>query len=187
MKVAIVGFGEVGRAYAGSAAAAGYEVVVIDPYPAVAAVALADRLGFTVNQSPEGCVGGVDQAWICVAGDLVKKVCLSLIGELPESAVVVDMTTASAEDKRTCAAIVCAHATPNGFFSTRAITISSRRWAAAWRRRSRCRSCPVDSGNLRRSGGRSPTRRRRRDRDRGIAPLCRAEESWRPRRPDSAA
>jgi 3-hydroxyisobutyrate dehydrogenase len=109
VKVAIVGFGEVGRAYAGAAAAAGHDVVLIDPYPAAAAVALADRLGITVNPSPEGCVGDVHQVWICVAGDLVNKVCSSLIEELPGSAVIVDMTTASAEDKRACAAIVCAH------------------------------------------------------------------------------
>ena len=107
MKVAIVGCGEVGRAYAAAAAGGGHEIVLIDPYPADAALALADQLGVTVSPSPEGCVADVDQAWICVAGDLVKRICSSLIGELPESAIVADLTTASAEDKRACGDMLC--------------------------------------------------------------------------------
>src|SRR5262245_27452469 len=109
MRIAMVGCGEVGRAYATAAAGGGHEIVLIDPYPAAAALALADQLGVAVNPSPEGCVGDVDQVWICVAGDLVKRVCSSLIGELPDSAIVVDLTTASAEDKRACADTMCEH------------------------------------------------------------------------------
>ena len=109
MKVAIVGVGEVGRAYAAAAAATGYQVVLIDPCPATAALALGDQLGVTINPSPQGCVGDVDRLWICVAGDLVKTVCLSLVGELAVDAIVADMTTASAEDKRACAALLSEH------------------------------------------------------------------------------
>jgi 3-hydroxyisobutyrate dehydrogenase len=104
VKVAIVGFGEVGRAYAAAAAGAGNDVVLVDPSPATAAVAFADQLGVTINPSPTGCVGDVDRLWICVAGNLVDTVCASLIGEIPAEAIVVDMTTASADDKRACAA-----------------------------------------------------------------------------------
>ena len=113
MKVAIVGCGEVGRAYAAAAAGGGHEIVLIDPYPADAALALADQLGVTVSPSPEGCVADVDQAWICVAGDLVKRICSSLIGELPESAIVADLTTASAEDKRACGDMLCERGIPS--------------------------------------------------------------------------
>jgi 3-hydroxyisobutyrate dehydrogenase-like beta-hydroxyacid dehydrogenase len=109
VKVAIVGCGEVGRAYAAAAAATGYEVVLIDPCPAAAALTLGDQLGVAINPSPGACVGDVDRLWICVAGDLVTTVCSSLIGELPVDAIVVDMTTASAEDKRSCAATLSEH------------------------------------------------------------------------------
>jgi Trk K+ transport system NAD-binding subunit len=58
VKVAIVGCGEVGRAYAAAAVTAGYEAVLIDPVPAAAAVTLATQLGVTINPSPGGLVGG---------------------------------------------------------------------------------------------------------------------------------
>jgi 3-hydroxyisobutyrate dehydrogenase len=106
VKVAIVGCGEVGRAYAAAAAVAGYDIILVDPHPAAAALALADDLGIPINPSPVGCVGGVDRLWICVAGDLVKTICASLIGELPAGTVVVDLTTASAADKRACASML---------------------------------------------------------------------------------
>jgi len=107
VRIAIIGCGEVGRAYAAAAAGGGHQIVLIDPYPAAAALTLADQLGVPVNTAPTGCVADVDQLWICVAGDLVKIVCSSLIGELPDSAIVVDLTTASAEDKRACADLLC--------------------------------------------------------------------------------
>src|SRR5215470_17731235 len=106
MKIAIVGCGEVGRAYAAAAAAAGSEVVLVDPRPKAAAVALADQLGVRIHKSVVGVVDDVDRVWICVAGDAVLSVCRSLIGELPPGAVVVDLTTASPEDKRACDALL---------------------------------------------------------------------------------
>ena len=108
MKIAIVGCGEVGRAYAAARAAAGYEVVLIDPSPGAAAIAMSDQLGVAIHISPAGIVGDVDRVWICVAGDAVLSVCDSLIGELPAGAVVVDLTTASPHDKRACEAILAA-------------------------------------------------------------------------------
>ena len=102
MKIAIVGCGEVGRAYATAAAGVGYEVVLVDPHPTAAAVAVADQIGVRVHASVTGVVDDVDRVWICVAGDAVISVCQSLTGQLPAGAVVVDLTTASPEDKRAC-------------------------------------------------------------------------------------
>ena len=103
MKVGIIGCGEVGRGYAAASAAAGYQVVLVDPIPSAAAVAVADQIGVPVHPSADGVVGDVDRLWICVAGDLVSTVCRSLEGQLPATAVVVDLTTAAPEDKRACA------------------------------------------------------------------------------------
>jgi 3-hydroxyisobutyrate dehydrogenase len=106
VKVGIVGCGEVGRAYAAASAAAGYQVVLVDPHPSAATVAVADQIGVPVYPSADGVVGDVDRLWICVAGDLVSSVCRSLRGQLPATAVVADLTTAAPEDKRACAGLL---------------------------------------------------------------------------------
>ncbi|GAF50298.1 NAD(P)-binding domain-containing protein [Rhodococcus wratislaviensis] len=109
MKVAIVGCGEVGRAYALACAAAGYELVLVDPRPSAAATAIADQTRASIYPSVDGAVGDVDRVWICVSGDLVKSITASLVGKLPSHAVVVDLTTASPDDKRECSATLADH------------------------------------------------------------------------------
>ncbi|MFE5708043.1 NAD(P)-binding domain-containing protein [Rhodococcus koreensis] len=109
MKVAIIGCGEVGRAYALAGAAAGYELVLVDPRPSAATTAVADQTRAALHLSPDEAVGDVDRVWICVSGDLVKAITTSLIGKLPGHAVVVDLTTASPDDKRECSATLAAH------------------------------------------------------------------------------
>lgn len=108
MKVAIIGCGEVGRAYALAGAAAGYELVLVDlvrrcDYRS------RDQTRAALHLSPDEAVGDVDRVWICVSGDLVKTITTSLIGNLPRHAVVVDLTTASPDDKRECSATLAAH------------------------------------------------------------------------------
>jgi 3-hydroxyisobutyrate dehydrogenase-like beta-hydroxyacid dehydrogenase len=102
LKVAIIGCGEVGRTYASAAHGAGMDVVLIDPRPARATVTLALDLGLTLHSSPTGCVADVDRVWLCVAGDLTVEVCDGLLGQLPATALVVDLTTAAAGDKLQC-------------------------------------------------------------------------------------
>lgn len=109
MKVAIVGCGEVGRAYAVACAASGYELVLVDPCPSAAVIAFADQAGASIHPSVDGAVGDVDRVWICVSGDLVKSIVGSLVGKLPNHAVVVDLTTASPDDKRGCASTLADH------------------------------------------------------------------------------
>ncbi|MEN0135820.1 MAG: NAD(P)-binding domain-containing protein [Rhodococcus sp. (in: high G+C Gram-positive bacteria)] len=108
MKVAIVGCGEVGRAYALAAADADYELVLVDPRPSAAATAVADQTRASIHSSVEDAVGDVDRVWLCVSGDLVKSITASLVGKLPSSSVVVDLTTASPDDKRECSALLVA-------------------------------------------------------------------------------
>ncbi len=103
MKIVVIGCGEVGRAYTAAAHAAGHELVLVDPAPAPATVELAERLGLAIAASPGGRVADADRVWLCVSGDLVTRICAGLADELAPGPIVVDLTTASADDKRACA------------------------------------------------------------------------------------
>jgi 3-hydroxyisobutyrate dehydrogenase len=104
VRIAIVGCGEVGRAYAAAAGAEGHELVLIDPRPAPAVHALVAELGATLVMSPVADdLAGVERVWLCVTGELTRRVVVGLLDRLPTGAVIVDLTTASASDKRACA------------------------------------------------------------------------------------
>ncbi len=105
MKVAIIGCGEVGRTYTQAAHHAGLDLALIDPSPAPATIELAHDLGLPLLASPSGCLSDVDRIWLCVTGDLTVRVCEGLLGELQPTALVVDLTTAAATDKRQCAGL----------------------------------------------------------------------------------
>ncbi|MFT4011262.1 MAG: NAD(P)-binding domain-containing protein [Nocardioidaceae bacterium] len=103
MRVAIVGCGEVGSAYARAAVEAGWQVAVVDPRPTAASVELAAELGIsTWRQAGPEALAAVDRVWICVTGEAAKSVFCDALAHLPASAVVVDLTTAAAADKREC-------------------------------------------------------------------------------------
>lgn len=101
MQIAIIGCGEVGRLYASAVATAGTsELTLCDSEPGDAARALAAELGVPLHEQPGPWLAEVDRAWVCVTGDVSPAVCGDLAPYLSSTAVVVDLTTASPQDKR---------------------------------------------------------------------------------------
>ncbi|MFT4264680.1 MAG: NAD(P)-binding domain-containing protein [Nocardioides sp.] len=102
MRVAIVGGGEVGGAYA-EGACGDHEVVVCTPRPRPQLLDRAGLLGFGVETRPGPWLAGIDRVWVCVGGDVSRQVCDEVVPHLRPGAIVVDLASASAEDKRACA------------------------------------------------------------------------------------
>lgn len=100
MIVAIIGAGEVGRAYASALAAAGHCAQLCDPRPPQAALELASRSGVEIHVAPGPWLASVDRVWLAVTGDLAVRVLSGLLPRLLPGTVVVDLTTASPDDKR---------------------------------------------------------------------------------------
>jgi len=107
MRIAIIGCGEVGRTYAEAVAAQGrHELVLNDSRPSPLANEMAARLGVEIHTTAGDWLAEVDRVWVCVTGDVAKKVCAAIIGHLNAGAVVVDLTTATPADKRDMAALM---------------------------------------------------------------------------------
>lgn len=107
MRIAIVGCGEVGTTYAGALLeTGGHDLVLVDPAPRAGLVALAAEHDLTVHAGPGAWLRDVDAAWLCVAGDIAHEVLAEAHSWLPQGARVLDLTTASPDDKRRSAALL---------------------------------------------------------------------------------
>lgn len=107
MRIAIVGCGEVGTTYARALLeAGGPDLVLVDPAPRAVLADLAAEHHLSVHAGPGPWLHDVDAAWLCVAGDIVHEVLADACGSLPEGVQVLDLTTASPDDKRRSAALL---------------------------------------------------------------------------------
>lgn len=105
MRIAIVGCGEVGSTYARALLAAGdHDVVIDDPRPEVAAWAAEHDL--TLHRTAGPWLADVDAAWVCVAGDLAHRVITQMHEYLARGVTIIDLTTASPEDKARSAVLL---------------------------------------------------------------------------------
>lgn len=101
MKIGIIGGGEVGRAYAQAAASSPeHEVTICDPYPKDETVQLADDQGIALLREAGPWLANMDRVWLCVTGDLASVVTRQLLEHVGSHAILVDLTTASSQDKR---------------------------------------------------------------------------------------
>lgn len=102
VKIAIIGAGEVGRAYAaGAHRNEGFEVVLTDLRPPQAAVDLAAELNIPIHVAPGDWLQEIDRVWLVVSGDVALRAIDGLLPYLPTTAIIVDLTTATPADKRT--------------------------------------------------------------------------------------
>lgn len=104
MRIAIVGGGEVGTAYA-EAAAGDHSVTVCTPRPGRGLAERSRQAGFTVETAPGPWLAAAERVWLCVPGDISAAVCAEVVRHLGPGAVVVDLTSSAAEDKRRSAAL----------------------------------------------------------------------------------
>lgn len=105
MRIAVVGAGEVGRTYAAAALeVAGVEVMLNDPDAPPAATELAQRHGIVLHRAPGPWLLEADRIWLCVTGDLAHLVVESLLPQTAPETLLVDLSTATPEDKRASAA-----------------------------------------------------------------------------------
>ena len=101
MKIAIIGGGEVGRAYAEALATrSGHTPILCTPRPKPEALQLAEAHGIDIVTEAGTWLGDVDRVWICVTGDIASSVCRELLEHLKPGVVLIDLTTATPEDKR---------------------------------------------------------------------------------------
>ena len=100
MRIAMIGLGEVGRAYARALKHAGHDLYLCDPRPGVQATELAQSWGLTVHASVDAWLG--ECAWVmsCVTGAHALQVAQQCIAHAHESAILCDWTTASPDTKR---------------------------------------------------------------------------------------
>lgn len=104
MKIAIIGCGEVGRIYA-RAAHEVFEVELCDSFPTPAAEDLAAEFGKELHAAPGRWTTDVSQVWSCVTGEAALAAVNQVLEFLEPGAAFVDMSTASAADKRAGAAL----------------------------------------------------------------------------------
>jgi 3-hydroxyisobutyrate dehydrogenase len=102
MKIAIIGAGEVGRAYAKAVAErSAHTAILCDPHPHDETRHFVSEAGLELHREAGTWLADVDRAWLCVTGDLALTVCSDLLSYLRPAAVIVDLTTAAPGDKRT--------------------------------------------------------------------------------------
>lgn len=112
MRIAIVGCGEVGTTYLRALVEhGGHDVVVVEPAPREPLREVVGADGPTLLAAPGEALTGADVVWLCVAGDIVHEVIAGLRPWLRVGARVLDLTTASPDDKRRSAALLADHAT----------------------------------------------------------------------------
>jgi 3-hydroxyisobutyrate dehydrogenase len=101
MNIAIIGGGEVGRAYAHAVATrSSHTAVVCDPRPKRPTLQLVDATGISLFREAGPWLSDMDRVWVCVTGDIATSVCRELLKFVRPGAVIVDLTTASPQDKR---------------------------------------------------------------------------------------
>lgn len=108
MHIAIIGLGEVGRAYAKALHAAGHTLQLCNARAGVAAQAAADALGLPLHLAPGEWLRACDRVLLCVTGSVAPQVLAQCSPWMAPGAAWCDMTTASPQAKR--AAASTAHA-----------------------------------------------------------------------------
>lgn len=109
MQIAIIGAGEVGRAYLRAPGAARiHTVLVCDPSPSQETLEVVERTGATLHRELSGWLASAHRVWLCVTGDLAPVVCRDMLKYIGSETVIVDLTTASAADKRDSFALAAA-------------------------------------------------------------------------------
>lgn len=112
MRIAIVGCGEVGTTYLRALVEHGeHDVVVVEPAPRDPLREIVADRGPALLAEPGEALTGADTVWLCVAGDIAHEVLAGLCPWLRPGARVLDLTTASPDDKRRSAALLADHAT----------------------------------------------------------------------------
>jgi len=101
MKIAIIGAGEVGRAYAQAVATQSSHVTfVCDPRPTDETLRMVSEAGLRLYPEVGDWLADADRVWLCVTGDLAPVVCRDVLKYVGQNVVIVDLTTASSQDKR---------------------------------------------------------------------------------------
>jgi 3-hydroxyisobutyrate dehydrogenase-like beta-hydroxyacid dehydrogenase len=107
MNIAIVGLGEVGRAYATALEHAGHSLFLCDAKPSPQAEELARSWDVPVHRSMGGWMGACDWILSCVTGTVALSVVAQCLPYAAASATLCDLTTATPDTKR--AASTAAH------------------------------------------------------------------------------
>jgi 3-hydroxyisobutyrate dehydrogenase len=100
MKISFIGLGEVGRCFAEVFSTAGCEVHACEKYLSPAASALIKDHGIQLHEQTEECVNEADWVMLCTTGKEAVAVCQSVAPRLKRGACIVDLTTASPEEKQ---------------------------------------------------------------------------------------
>lgn len=108
MNIAVIGLGEVGRAYAEGLHMAGYSVLTCEAQPSPAALALADKTGLTIEPAIGNWLDRVDWVLSCVTGSVALAVAKAALEWMQPGQHLADMTTASPDAKRSAAMLSAA-------------------------------------------------------------------------------
>jgi 3-hydroxyisobutyrate dehydrogenase-like beta-hydroxyacid dehydrogenase len=103
VKIAIIGMGEVGRAYARGLHDAGYELVLCDARPAHAASELAAAWKQPIHTAAGSWIAGCEWILSCVTGAHAPGVLEQCLPHAARNATICDLTTASPDTKRAAA------------------------------------------------------------------------------------
>lgn len=103
MKIAIIGIGEVGRAYARALHDAGYALLLCDARPAQAASELAAGWEQTIHTSIDAWLSQCQWILSCVTGSHALGVVEQCTPHAAKGATICDLTTASPDTKRAAA------------------------------------------------------------------------------------
>ncbi len=103
MHIAVVGLGEVGRAYAKALHAAGQTLHLCNARAGTAAQGAADALGLPLHLAPGEWLRACDWVLLCVTGSVAPQVLAQCSPWMAEGATLCDMTTASPDAKRAAA------------------------------------------------------------------------------------
>lgn len=109
MHIAIIGLGEVGRAYAHALHAAGHTLQVCNARAGAAAQAAADALGLPLHLAPGEWLRNCDWVLLCVIGTAAPQVVAQCTPWAAPHATLCDLTTASPQTKRASAALAHQH------------------------------------------------------------------------------
>lgn len=104
MKIALIGLGEVGRCYADLLQRAQITVLACDSSPAPAALELAARHGWSLQAQPQAWLAQADWVLSCVSGSAALAVARCCADDMRPGSGLIDMSTASPDDKRAAAA-----------------------------------------------------------------------------------
>ncbi len=167
VSVAFIGFGEVGRTFAGGfrmtpgVSLAAYDILLDDPVRGEPLRQAAGPLDVTLREAAAGAAAGADIVFSAVTASDVMTVAEEAAGYIRAGQFFVDVNSASPNTKKAAAALIEAK---GGRYVEAAVMAPVRR------RASPCRSLPADR-----------MRRRR--------PICSIRWAWRSRRspPNSAA